>query len=169
MIGSAVFSDCGTYRYRLDRTVAEAGIVIAFFGVNGATASGEKDDHTSTKWQRFTLDNGGRRYIAANPFAFCATNVKELATAVDPVGPENDRYLEQVIAEADLLVPCCGSRTKLPKSLRSHLDRLYDRLFASGKPIKVFGFTASGDPQHPLMLPYSTKLVDWKRVDDWEP
>jgi len=34
-------------------------------------------------------------------------------------------------------------------------------LCTSGKPVKVFGLTAGGDPKHPLMLPYDTPLVDW--------
>ncbi len=61
----------------------------------------------------------------------------------------------------DVLVPCWGSRTKLPKSLHVHLDRLLEQLVASGKPVLAFGVTGSGDPKHPLMLGYSTKLVPW--------
>ncbi|QIG75699.1 DUF1643 domain-containing protein [Rhizobium phage RHph_Y2_17_1] len=160
---SAIFSECGLYRYRLDRVVADTGITIAFFGVNGSKAGVVEEDHTTMKWRQFTRQNGGRRYIAGNPFGKTATNVKELALYDDPVGPDNDRHLTEIIAEADLLVPCCGSRLKLPRRLRPHLDALYDRLFASGKPVKIFGLTQSGDPQHPLTLPYSTQLVDWVR------
>jgi hypothetical protein len=160
---SAIFSACGTYRYRLDRDVQEKGLVFAYFGVNGATADHEKEDQTSRKWFGFTLRNGGRRYIAANPFAFCATDVRELAYAADPIGPENGRYVREVITEADILVPCWGSRAKLPPNLRGQLDDLRDRILDAGKPVKVFGFTASGDPKHPLMLGYDTPLVDWPR------
>lgn len=158
---SAVISECGTWRYRLDRDVQPEGIVFAFFGVNGSTATGDEEDQTTMKWRGFTERNGGRRYIAGNPFAFRATDVRELARAADPVGPENSRYLDEIIAEADVLVPCWGNRSKVPERLRHHFDSLRERLFASGKPIKIFGFTASGDPKHPLMLGYSTPLVEW--------
>ncbi|MGF8375398.1 DUF1643 domain-containing protein, partial [Klebsiella pneumoniae] len=97
-------------------------------------------------------------------FSICsrqAAVVRELATAVDPVGPENEIHLERIIRDADVLVPCWGSRTKLPKSLHVHLDRLLEQLVASGKPVLAFGVTGSGDPKHPLMLGYSTKLVPW--------
>ncbi|MFH7094285.1 hypothetical protein ACHWI2_17055, partial [Klebsiella pneumoniae] len=67
----------------------------------------------------------------------------------------------RIIRDADVLVPCWGSRTKLPKSLHVHLDRLLEQLVASGKPVLAFGVTGSGDPKHPLMLGYSTKLVPW--------
>lgn len=160
---SAIFSPCGEYRYLLERDVASEGIVIAYFGVNGSTAGVSREDQTTMKWRRFTVDNGGRKYIAANPFAKVATDVRELAKCADPVGPHNAFHLKEAICCADLLVPCCGSRLKLPKHLRPKLDELYDLLFASGKPIKVFGFTNSGDPKHPLMLPYSTPLIEWKR------
>ncbi|MBA8904849.1 DUF1643 domain-containing protein [Aminobacter ciceronei] len=158
---SAVISDCTDYRYRLDREVQERGLVFAFFGVNGSTAGPVEEDQTTKKWRGFTLRNGGCRYIAANPFGYRAKDVRRLAEVDDPVGPENARYLREIIAEADILVPCWGSRDKIPERLRHHLDDLRELLFASGKPIKVFGFTSSGDPKHPLMLGYDTPLVDW--------
>lgn len=162
---SAVISPCGTWRMRLDREVQAEGFVVAFFGVNGSTAGPIEEDQTTKKWRGFTLRIGGRRYIGANPFSFRARDVKRLATAADPVGPENARYLREIIAEADLLVPCWGDRNKVPKHLWHHIDALRDQLFASGKPVKVFGFTKGGDPLHPLMLRYDTPLVEWIRCD----
>lgn len=159
---SAVFSECGTYRYRLDRDVQDDGLVLAYFGVNGSTAGAEVEDQTTKKWRVFTRQNGGRRYIAGNPFAYRATDVRELARSSDPVGPDNARYLAEIISEADILIPCWGNRAKVPERIRHHLFALKRLLFASGKPIKVFGFTASGDPKHPLMLGYDTPLTDWR-------
>jgi hypothetical protein len=161
-LGSATFSECGTWRYRLDRIIDMfGGPVFGYFGVNGATATADKNDHTVTKWDGFTVRFGGSRLIVGNPYAFCATDVRELASAADPIGPENDRYLREIIAEADILVPCWGNRSKVPPRLRSRFDDLADMIFAAGKPVKVFGFTKSGDPLHPLMLGYDTPLIDW--------
>lgn len=158
---SAIISDCGRYRWRLERELAEHGNVIAFFGVNPSTAGPEIEDQTTMKWRGFALANGARRYIAGNPFALRATDVKELAKASDPVGSENARHLREIIADADVLVPCWGSRTKLPPILRHHLDALARLLWDSGKPVKNFGLTKSGDPMHPLMLGYKTPLCEW--------
>ena len=158
---SAIISECGRYRYRLDRNVQLAGIVIAYFGVNPSTAAAEIEDPTTRKWRGFTVRNGGRRYIAANPFAFRATDVRELAATTDPVGPDNDRHLREIIDEADLLVPCWGRRDKVPATLRPAFDALGAMLAGSGKPLKVFGLTAGGDPLHPLTLGYDRPLVDW--------
>lgn len=159
---SAVISACETFRYRLDRDVQPTGLVYAYFGVNGSTATATKNDQTVKKWIGFTLRNGGRRFIVGNVFGFRATDVRALASAVDPLGPENAHYLSQIITEADVLIPCWGSRDKVPTHLRPHLDDLSDSLHASGKPVKVFGFTKSGDPLHPQMLGYSTPLIDWR-------
>lgn len=159
--GRAVFSPCNTYRYRLERDVQEKGIIIVYFGVNGSTATEYQDDQTTKKWFGFTLRNGGRKYIAVNPFAFRATDVRKLSLAADPVGPENDHHLREAITDGDILVPCWGSRKKVPKSLRYHFDDLLTLLQASGKPIKTLGFTKEGDPCHPLMLRYDTPLEDW--------
>jgi len=161
MQNSAVISQCGLFRYRLDRIVSAHGIVIAFFGVNAARADANVDDHTSTKWKVFTRQNGGCRYIAANPYAYRATDVNDLRNAADPIGPDNDYYLRQVIDEADLLVPCWGSRGKLPRMLRPRLDDVKQMILKSGKPVKIFGLTASNDPVHPLMIPYSRQLINW--------
>ena len=159
---SAVISDCKFYRYRLDRDVQESGIVFAFFGVNGSTAGPIEEDQTTLKWRGFTLRNAGRKYIAGNPFGYRARDVRILATIADPVGPENDKHLGEIIAEADVLVPCWGNATKVPGSIRHHIYALADRIVKAGKPVKIFGFTQNGDPQHPLMLGYDTPLIDWK-------
>jgi hypothetical protein len=158
---SAIFSPCGTFRYRLERPIAESGLVIAFFGVNPSTAGAEVEDQTTMKWRGFCRVNGARRYIAGNPFAFRATEVRELASADDPVGPDNAEHLSKIMADADMLVPCWGSRTKLPPKLWPHLDALAAMIRSCGKPVRIFGLTKSGDPKHPLMLGYDTQFIEW--------
>lgn len=159
MIGSAVISDCGLFRFRLDRFVGSNGPVYAFFGVNGSTATGDEDDHTVRKWNGFTRRWGASRYIVGNAFGFRATDVTRLAAATDPIGPDNDRYLSEIAAEADVLVPCWGSRNKLPPALRPRLDAVLSILTEARKPLMCFGLTKTGDPIHPLMLGYGTRLV----------
>lgn len=161
---SAIFSACGTYRHRLEREVQPEGVVFAYFGVNPSKAGAIVEDQTTMKWRGFTLINGGRRYIAGNAFGYRATAVRDLASVADPVGPGNADHINAIIADADILVPCWGSRIKLPKHLRIHLDDLMVRLLGSGKPVKVFGRTSSGDPKHPLMLGYDTPLTEWSHL-----
>lgn len=158
---NAIFSPCGTWRYRLERRVASVGPIFAYFGINPSTADIENEDQTSMKWKEFTRINGGSRYIAGNPFAYVTPDVKQLAIVDDPVGIENDFYLNQIIDEADILIPCWGNINKVPTRLHSHFRILHRKLFRAQKPVKIFGLTKEGHPKHPLMLGYKTPLVDW--------
>jgi hypothetical protein len=160
---TAIISACNTYRYRLERDVSVDGIVFAYFGVNGSTATATLDDYMVTKWIGFTKLNQGRRFIVGNAFAYRARDVGELGQALDPIGPENDAHIDQIIKDADIIVPCWGSRTKLPTRLHARLDALRERLFNSGKPVKIWGLSKSGDPLHPLMLAYTTPFTNWTR------
>src|SRR4051794_27288791 len=111
---SAILSPCGTYRYRLERDLGMEGPVFAFFGVNPSTADATVDDATVRKWTGFVKRGGGSRFIVGNVFASRATDGRDLATADDPQGPENAEHLGRIVVDADVLVPCWGSRTKLP-------------------------------------------------------
>jgi len=160
MGGNAVISECGLYRYRLDRNINGllGGKVYAFFGVNPSTADSSTDDATVRKWRGFVSRWGGSRFIVGNVFAYRATDVKELAIVDSPIGPLNDRYLHDICTEADILVPCWGDRGKLPQQLRRHLDYAMSYVQSFRKPVMTFGVTKGGDPLHPLMLGYSTEL-----------
>ncbi len=158
---SAIISDCGKYRYRLERDVAMDGKLFAYFGINPSTADASINDATVRKWIGFTKVNGGRGFIVGNVFAYRSKDVKILAEASDPIGQDNDMHLQAITESADILVPCWGNEDKVPRALRHNFAYVLKLLRASGKPIKVFGITKSGGPTHPQMLGYSTPLIDW--------
>jgi len=156
---SAVISPCGRYRHRLDRTVQLDGIVAALFGINPSTADAVVNDHTISKEVGFAKMLGWRRIIKGNVFDYRATDVRELAQVSEPVSQHNERYLRQIAAEADVLVPCWGNTGKVPRALRGQFAQTLELLRATGKPILCFGLTSGGHPRHPLMLGYDTALV----------
>lgn len=158
---TAVLSDCGAYRYHLTRLVAAGLGAVVFIGVNPSTADATTDDATVRKWAGFTRRWGFGAMQVGNLFAYRATDVRELGKVDDPVGPENDRYLRSLFEQANLVVPCWGSRGKLPARARGRIDTVRQLLRESGRPVKVLGLTASGDPAHPLFLGYETPLEDW--------
>jgi hypothetical protein len=158
---SAILSSCGKYRYRLERTVRGRGETYGFFGVNPSTADATINDQTVKKWIGFTDRWNGGRFMVGNVFAYRATDVGELARAVDPVGPDNDLHLERIVREADILVPCWGKIDKVPRHLRGRFDDLIAMLCASGKPVMHLGLNACGSPKHPQMLGYKTPLRPW--------
>lgn len=156
----AVISECGKYRYRLSREVQAEGKTFAFFGINPSTADASIDDPTVKKWKGFSLRNGAARFLVGNVFSYRSTDVRALAT-VAAEGDEHWPHIFKIIEDADVLIPCWGSREKVPPRLRPYIDDLLNEIVSSGKPVFHFGKTASGDPKHPLMLGYSTPLLPW--------
>lgn len=160
---SAIISPCGLYRYRLDRLVRPIGPgpVVALIGVNPSTAGAVENDQTIRKDLGFGERLGWSRIIKANKFAFRSADVTMLKFVSDPIGPENDRYLREIFAEADLLVPCWGPLRKLPRPLRNQWQRVSQLMSESSKPVMCFGTAEDGQPLHTLTLSYATPLVEW--------
>lgn len=156
---SAVISQCRRYRYRLDRELDGRGTkTIAFFGINPSTADASLDDPTIRKMKGFASRLDGHSIIVGNIFAFRTPHVHELELVLDPIGPENRHHHEQIISEADILIPCWGGRNKVPSQLWTHFDGGLELLKLSGKPVLCLGLTEGGDPKHPLYVPYSAEL-----------
>lgn len=164
---SAMFSEGGeaeaTYRWLLYRDVLPEGIVAALCGVNPSWAGAEKNDQTIRKDLGFARIHGWRRIIKCNKFAYRAQDVRVLAGAFDPIGPENDDYLRQAFDEADVLVPCWGPLSKLPKRLRRRYIEVHRLMERTGKPILCLGTAKDGQPLHTLTLAYETPLTPWSR------
>ena len=160
---SAVISPCSLYRLRLDRGIAAEGLVAVVLGVNPSKADGHVDDPTIVKVTGFGRRLGWRAYAMGNKFAFRATDVGELRTAADPVGPDNDAFLAAMMAQADVVVAAWGPLSKLPRHLRGRWREVAAIADKAGKPLKCWGTAQDGQPRHPLMLAYDTPLVDWAR------
>lgn len=163
----AWFSDGGEesalFRWRLDREIATSGIVVALPGVNPSTAGMTANDQTIRKDIGFAERLGWRKIIKVNKFAFRAKDVRELRSAVDPIGPENDRWLAEAFDEADVIVPCWGPLAKLPKYLRRRWLEVVRIAERSGKPMMSLGICNDGQPRHTLMLAYDTPLTPWSK------
>ena len=165
---TAILSPDGRYRYTLERALAplypptNPPFSLLAIGVNPSTADAELDDATVRKLRGFASRWGFSTLLLGNLFAYRATDVRELADAADPVGPDNDAHLLTLFARATLVVPCWGSRDKLPPRLHARIDAVRYLLrtrYAGG--CRVLGLTSSRDPRHPLMLGYATKLEVW--------
>ena len=162
MMGSAVISSCGLYRWRLDRELSNAGPVAAILGVNPSTADAALDDPTIRKDTGFGRRLGWSRFIKGNLFAFRSTNVKTLRLVDDPVGRYNDLYLEEIMREADIVIAAWGPLAKLPKPLRERWKTVAYIAGHIGRKLHCWGTALDGHPRHPLMLSYSVPLVEWK-------
>lgn len=167
---SAIISACGRYRYRLERDLGQTGPTMAFVMVNPSTADASQDDPTIRKCVGFAKRHGCGSLIVGNLFAFRATDVRDLRKAGDAIGPENDRYLSEIMWDADDVVVAWGSLNKLPEVLRGRwkeLVRIFDaRHQDTGErhptPLGCLGVCADQHPKHPLMVGYDTKIQPWQ-------
>lgn len=159
---SAIISACGKYRYRLDRPDVFGDFATAVIMVNPSTADATKNDATIRKLNGFRNLYGWGNLIVGNLFAYRATDVRELATATDPIGPDNGYRLAEIFLDAQQVVFAWGPTAKLPKRLRDHwrvvvelARKMHCQPMSIGEPAK------DGQPCHPLMLPYERKLQPW--------
>lgn len=157
---SAVISDCGRYRYRLERQTAGVGAT-AVIMVNPSTADAEQDDATIRKLRGFGDRNQWGRIIVGNLFAYRATDVRELAHASDAIGPENDDHLLRIAAEVNRAVFAWGPVTKQPRALRQRWERVAD-IFVHLRPLRIGEPAKCGHPRHPLMLAYAEPIQPWE-------
>lgn len=158
---SAILSACGSYRFRLERSVQPFGKVAAGFMVNPSRADAKTDDHTIRKWFGFSRVLHFRRFIIGNKFAFRATDVNALKTAADPIGPGNDQHIEQIMRDADVHIVAWGPLAKLPKHLRKRWLDIVLTAELIGCPLYCFGTAQDGQPLHPLTLGYDSPLQLW--------
>ena len=159
--GTACLSACGRYRWRLDRDLGRDGPVLAGIMVNPSKATASVSDQTINKWLGFASRLGAGRFIVGNKFAWRATDIRGLQGVADPVGAENDQYLETIMREADRVIVAWGTLSKLPLPMRSRWRDVAAIAQRVGKPLWCFGTAKDGHPLHPLMLAYDTPLSRW--------
>lgn len=163
MIRSAVISECGGYRYELRRTWRLGQRKLCFIMLNPSVADASIDDPTVKRCMGFGRDLGYDGIIVVNLFAFRATDPKMLTIVNDPIGPENDRYIDDVVASSEIVIAAWGafpnSYRKRHPFLRNRVDAIVERI--GRLSMHVLGVTNAGSPQHPLYLPAWRTPVRW--------
>ena len=153
----AVYSDCETYRYRLERVWAPGGKLL-FVMLNPSTATELQNDPTVERCERRARALGFGGFAVANIFGFRATDPKLMRAAADPVGPGNDAAIRALAAAADWIV--CGWGLH-----GAHLGRgaaVAAALRLQGAELFHLGLTMAGAPKHPLYISYASQPVFWE-------
>lgn len=158
MTRGADLSSCGLYRYRLWRRWDEHRIEapIVWLMLNPSTADAMQDDPTIRKCIGFTKRWGYVGIEVINLFAYRSTNPKALNKARDPIGPENDAAIE-IVAENRVVV--CG----WGRHGGARGRRVIELLRKANATIRALKINSDESPQHPLYVPYETRLVDYPR------
>ena len=158
---SAIISPCETYRYRLERDGPGIGQTTVIM-VNPSTADAVENDATIRKLLGFGRHYDWGRIVVGNLFAYRSKDVKALATSADPVGPDNDGHLMDMMREADRLVVAWGPAAKLPQRLRGRYRGILEIAhMVSRRPMSIGAPAKDGHPRHPLLLPYGRALQPW--------
>ena len=158
---SAIISECGLYRYRLERDLKERGFVTSVIMVNPSTADASEDDATIRKLKGFGDRLGWRKIIVANLFAFRATDVRMVGAVDRPVGPMNNEHILMAMLESDITVVAWGASGKLPQHLRNRWRIVTEIADALKRDLWCIGVCNDGHPKHPVMGPYCNMLTKW--------
>lgn len=97
--------------------------------------------------------------MVGNLFGYRSTDPKFLKEQEDPIGPDNDRMLQEMARDASLVVACWGGNGDLHGR-----DREVWRLL---KPMRIMGKTKLGMPRHPLYLKKETQHQEWNGMAAW--
>lgn len=155
----ATLSDCGLYRYVLEREWDTDLPPMVFIGLNPSTADAELDDPTIRRCIRFARDSGHGSLFMLNLFAWRTTDPAKLPSGPQAVGPENDLTLyggcSAARAKGGLIVCAWGANPRA-------LDRQAAVCELVGGPLHVLRLTAGGFPHHPVRLPASCTPILWE-------
>ena len=153
---SAVFSDCGEYRFALTRDWGQ-GKRLAFVMLNPSTADHFRNDPTVARCETRARDMGAGAFRVVNLFAFRATDPRDLRRADHPVGEGNDATLRAAARLADMTICAWGAHG----DHRGRAGEVLNLLRRTGRPLFTLGLTMGGAPRHPLYLPRAQPCEPW--------
>jgi hypothetical protein len=94
--------------------------------------------------------------VMTNIFAYRATDPNVMKAQEEPVGSENDKWLEKIAKDASLRVAAWGNHGE-------HMGRgLAVKELLRPYNLKCFRVTKKGQPEHPLYMPKSIILQSYE-------
>ncbi|MBI1247126.1 DUF1643 domain-containing protein [bacterium] len=150
---SAHFSRCLNFRYSLSRVWDSSLPRIAILGLNPSTANEKYDDPTVRRCIGFAQSWGYGSIVLVNLFGLRSTSPLRLKIVDDPIGPQNDYWIQRECKDSDLVVVAWGNHGRL-------LNRDDEVLKRLANPY-CLGTTKVGCPRHPLYLASNTRLREF--------
>lgn len=147
---SATLSDCGRYRYRLERKWSDQASML-FIMLNPSIADASTDDPTIRRCVGFAKRDGCGGVVVVNLFGLRATDPDEISRSTEPFGPGNEAAQQSALDEAQ------EERSPIVCAWGASLSRQADVRFLAlarktGAPLMALGFTKTGHPRHPLYV-----------------
>lgn len=161
---SAVMSEDGLYRFRLDRWWGD-GPRVAWIMLNPSRADGDVDDPTIRRCIGFTKAWGYDGLTVVNLYPLRATDPRALRgfeeIASDAVAARNGLAVGQAVAAAAVTVAAWGIHGAMNGIGEWMRRRLVDE---HAVPLFHLGLTKGGHPRHPLYVPGDVQPQAWTEV-----
>ena len=156
LTSTAIFSNDHAYRYLLSRKTGTGGKTITFIGLNPSVADQTKNDPTIRRCLDFSSRWGGTQLFMVNLFGYVSTNPQALFDVEDPVGHENDKWLEYAISKSDMVIAAWGKLGVISR----RGDEVKNRY---GNVLLVLKINKDGSPAHPLYIKSTTIPFVWSK------
>lgn len=172
--GRAILSNCGTYRYTLERAWASIPRYVLWLMLNPSTADASVNDATIRRCLGFAKSWGFTGILVGNLYAYRSTDPRELwreaAAGVDVVGPENARHVAGLIRRSSLVVCAWGQVGPVRQARFDTLQELrrQDAPFLHPHVLRLNegpGPDRRGEPSHPLRLGKNLEPKRWDVFD----
>ncbi len=157
---SARFSANGTYRYTLTCVWNDSRPMAAGVLLNPSKADALRSDPTTSQWVNRLNHLGYGGWRAANLFAAVGTDPKCLLSMADPIGPDNDAAILEVLDGAALKIVAWGKGGSLHSRDREVLEMLH------GYDLWCLGYNKDGSPRFPRAVPMDRPLVRFAEVGE---
>ncbi|WP_341368042.1 DUF1643 domain-containing protein [Yoonia sp. BS5-3] len=157
---TAIYSDCERYRYALSRSWDQTGKRLLYVMLNPSKATEVQNDPTVERCERRARALGFGAMQVTNIFAWRETDPHKMRKAKDPIGPDNDRVLQEGALWADVIIAAWGTHG-------AHLGRgpmTEQVLRETGKTLHCLGLSKHGHPKHPLYISYTQQPVLWAKA-----
>lgn len=149
---SANISDCGRYRYGLERRWDRGAYPLPIIMLNPSTADASIDDPTIRRCMTFARRDGFGGIAVANLFSFRATSPEAMKAAPDPIGPDGIEALDVLLSTAaSVNVPVLAAWG----AHGTYRDRANEVIVSArdwGARLVCLGTTKDGHPRHPLYV-----------------
>ncbi len=150
----AILSEDRKYRYVLSRIWDETKPTVMIIGLNPSTADETEDDPTIRRCINFATSWGYGGVYMLNLFAFRATEPHVMKESENPIGNDNNKYLEEYSNKCEKVVCAWGNDGDYKNRSKEILSKL--------KNVYYLKLNKSGEPAHPLYL--SDSLIPTKFI-----
>jgi hypothetical protein len=154
MIFDAVISPDGLYRYRLSRIWDSGTMPLVWIMLNPSTADALKDDPTIRRCISFSKREGYGGIEIVNLFAYRSSSPETLKKVDDPVGPDNNQWIKEVLYPHFECVCAWGAYPAWDR-----VAEVFD--LVKGVNFLCLGRTAAGHPKHPLYISSAQPFIPY--------